>query len=89
LEYQLKTPQAQKWLVTAEVATPHSLKLTLDAGKVSTPVEVPATGPGLTWKTVPLGTIELPAGETRFELKGLPEDWKGLSVRHLWLNPVR
>lgn len=89
LEYQLKTPQAQKWLVTAEVATPHSLKLTLNAGKVSTPVEVPATGPDLMWKTITLGTIELPAGETRFELKGVPEGWKGLSVRHLWLNPVQ
>ncbi len=88
LEYQLKTPQAQKWLVTAEVAAPDPVKLTLDVKKVSTPVEIAATGEGLTWKTVTLGTIELPAGETGFDLKGVAEGWKGLSLRHLWLSPT-
>lgn len=89
LEYQLKVPKAQKWIVTAEVAASDPVKLTLDVQKVSIPVEVVATGAGLTWKTVTLGTIELPAGETSFELKGVPEGWKGLSVRHVWLSPAK
>jgi alpha-L-fucosidase len=88
LEYWLKTTRAQKWNVSAEVATPEPAKLTLDVKKTSTPAEIAATGPGLTWKTVPLGTIELPAGETGFEIKGGNGNWKGISIRRVWLEPA-
>ena len=88
LEYQLKTPAAAKWTVTAEVAAPAATSLLLTAGKTETPASVAATGPGLTWATVTLGVIELPAGETIFGLKGPASGWKPLSVRHVWLTPA-
>lgn len=88
LEYALKTPAASKWTVTAEVAAPADTSLVLGVGKTETPAAVTATGPGLTWKTVTLGVIELPAGETAFELRGPKEGWKSLSLRHVWLTPV-
>ena len=89
LEYQFKAPVATKWIVSAEVAAPVSTGLILTVGKTETPATIPATGPSLTWKTVTLGEIALPAGETRFELKGCKEGWQGLSVRQLWLTPVQ
>ncbi len=88
LEYALKTPAATKWTVTAEVAAPAATSLVLAVGKTETAAPVSATGPGLTWATIPLGTIELPAGETRFELKGTNSGWKSISLRHLWLTPA-
>ncbi len=89
LEYRFQAPTAGTWELSAEVAAPDPTSLTLEANKVPQTVTVPATGPGLTWKIVPLGKINLPAGETGFTLKGLPEGWKPLSVRHVWLTPVK
>jgi len=89
LEYQLKAPAAAKWTVTAEVAAPEATALVLMVGKTETAAAVAVTGPGLTWQTLTLGEITLPAGETRFELKGPKEGWKGLSIRHVWLTPVQ
>ncbi len=88
LEYQLKTSKAQKWKVSAEVAAPDPAKLTLNVKKVSIPVEIAATGPGLTWEKIPLGVIELPVGETGFEIQGVKENWKGPNIRNLWLEPA-
>lgn len=88
LEYQLKTAKAQKWIVTAEVAAPDPASLTLNVKKVSVPAAIEATGPGMTWKTVTLGTIELPAGETGFEIRAVAQNWKGISLRHVWLSPA-
>ena len=88
LEYQLKTVKAQKWIVTAEVAAPKSTSLILDVKKVSVPAVVESTGLGLTWKIVNLGTIELPAGETSFQIKGDSKNWTEISLRHIWLTPV-
>jgi alpha-L-fucosidase len=88
LEYALKTPAAGRWTVSAEIAAPVATPLVLAVGKTEMTVPVDATGPGLTWKTVTLGTIELPAGEAAFELRGAPEGWKGLSLRHVRLTPA-
>jgi alpha-L-fucosidase len=88
LDYQLKTPVAAKWIVTAEVAAPVATTLLLTVGKTETPAAIAVTGAGLTWQTVTLGEIALPAGETRFEFKGVKEGWKGLSIRHVWLTPA-
>ncbi len=88
LEYTLKTPAATKWVVTAEVAAPAATSLVLAVGKTETPAPVAATGPGLTWATVTLGTIQLPAGEARFDLRGPATGWKPLSIRHVWLTPA-
>jgi len=89
LEYALKTPSAGKWTVTAEIAAPESTPLILAAGKTETSLSVAATGPDLTWQTITLGTIALPAGETTFELRGVPDGWKGVSVRQVWLSPCQ
>ena len=89
LEYQLKAPSAAKWTVTAEVAAPTPTALVLTVGKTETPATIAVTGPGLTWQTLTLGEIALPAGETSFELKGAKDGWTGLSVRHVWLTPVQ
>ena len=88
VEYHFQAPQAQKWLVTAEVAATNPVKLSLEANKVSKPARIAATGPALTWKTVPLGIIELPTGQTHFKLKAIPSGWHGLSIRNLWLDAV-
>jgi alpha-L-fucosidase len=89
LEYQLKAPAASKWTVTAEIAAPAATELVLTVGKTETPASVAVTGPGLTWQTVTLGEITLPAGLASFGLKGAAKGWKGLSVRHVWLTPVK
>ena len=89
LEYQLKAPVATKWTVTAEVAVPTATALVLTVGKTETAAAVAATGLGLTWQTVTLGTIALPAGVTSFEIKGEASGWKPLSVRHVWLTPAQ
>lgn len=88
LEYQLKTLKAQKWSVSAEIATPETTTVNILVKKLSVPAVVEATGPGLTWKTVRLGTIELPAGETSFEITAEAKNWKGLSLRNIWLDPA-
>lgn len=88
LEYLLKTPAAANWTVTAEVAAPEATEALLTAGKTEVPVSIAPTGPGLSWQTVTLGVIALPAGETKFGLKGAATGWKGLSIRHVWLTPA-
>ena len=92
LEYAIKTPKAAKWTVSAEIASEKPVQLLLAAGKKPTtdgkPSDVPATGGKQTWKTVELGALELPAGETSFELKAVKEGWNSINVRHLWLTPA-
>ncbi len=88
IEYQLKTGKAGKWSVEAEVAAPEASKLTIGLAKSPTPVEIPATGPDITWKTVTLGGIDLPAGESTLELKPVDEAWKPVHLRKLRLTPV-
>lgn len=87
IEYPLSTPQAGKWKVEAEVATPDSTKLTLAVKTISVPVKIQGTGPGLTWEKVGLGTIDLPAGESSFELRAVNDNWKGVSIRRVKLVP--
>lgn len=86
LSYEVKAPKAQTWVVTAEVATANPVKLYLEGRKSSTQVEVAATGPGLTWKTVTLGTLKLPDGRTQFKLIGVADGWKGFNIRNVWLD---
>jgi alpha-L-fucosidase len=88
LEYLVKTDRADAWRVTAEVAAAQPAKLTIVSGEDSAPASVEATGGDSAWKTVELGTIELPAGEATIALKPVSEGWKGLSVRRLTLTPA-
>jgi alpha-L-fucosidase len=88
VEYQLKTPAARTWRVTAEVAAPDATKLTLRSGKTEVPVDLAPTGPGKTWKTVDLGTIALPGGQTSLELVPVKGEWKPIELRTVRLTPV-
>ena len=41
------------------------------------------------WRAVTLGEIELPAGETSFDLRGGSAGIVPVSFRRLWVSPVR
>ncbi len=88
IEYQLKTPEARSWRVTAEVAAPDATKLKLRSGKTEVAVDLAPTGPGQTWKTVELGTIALPAGQTSLELIPIKGNWKPIELKSVHLIPV-
>jgi alpha-L-fucosidase len=87
VEYHVKTDKPATWHVEAEVAAEAPVKLILTVGKTSQSIEIPATGPGLSWKTLPIGTLELPAEETVIELKPDPASWHPIHLRSLKLHP--
>ena len=90
VEYQVKTPAADKWTVYAEIAAEVPAKLTLSARDAKVPLEITPTGGKQAWKTVDLGTFDLPAGESTIQLKPVKADWKGgPEVRRFWLTPVQ
>jgi len=86
VEYRVKTGTAGKWVVRAEVAAPKATRLTMHIGGVSHAVEVPATGSGRAWKTIPFGSIELPAGEAVIDIKPVADGWSPLELRTLILT---
>ncbi len=88
VEYQLKTPAARTWRVTAEVAAPAATKLKLRNGKTEVPVDLAPTGPGQSWKTVELGAIALPSGLTSLELVPVKGSWNPIELRTVRLTPV-
>lgn len=88
VEYSVKTAAAGKWKVEAELASTAPAKLKLRVGESTLPIEIPATGDALTWKTIPVGTIDLPAGESLIELKPDPAHWKPIQLRKLTLIPL-
>jgi len=88
VEYQVKTGKSGKWEVRAEVAAPKASKLTMNIGDVSQPVDIPVTGPSRKWKTLPLGTITLPAEEVVIDLRPVAEEWSPIEIRKVTLKPV-
>jgi len=88
VEYRVKTGKAGKWTVEAEVAATEPAQLALKVGESSQTIEIPVTGDGLTWKTVPLGEIELPEDEAVIEFKPDPEHWNPIQLRTVTLTPV-
>lgn len=91
VEYEVKTPTAGKWKVSAEIAAevPANLTLNVRDAKVPVPVEITPTGGKQAWKTVDLGTLDLHAGETTIQLKP-GKQWKaGPELRRFWLTPVK
>lgn len=89
VEYTVSSPAARRWRVSAEIAAPEASKLLLVVGKKETATTVTPTGPDLTWQTAVLGEIDLPAGASTFDLRGAAEGFKPLSVRRVWVEPVR
>jgi alpha-L-fucosidase len=86
LEYRLKAPKAQAWLVKGEISAADSVTLHLTVGKAITNTVVPATGGE--WKTVDLGRIELGAGEVSFTISAEKKDWKPIGLRTVTLSPA-
>jgi len=89
LEYRVKTEEAGKWILEAEIAAEEPSALAVNVGESSVPVEIAATGAGIAWKTIPLGQIDLPGGEVVVELKPDGEHWKPINVRKVILRGVR
>ncbi len=87
VEYHVKTGKAAKWNIQAEIAATEPTQLILTVGESSQTIDIPATGGDLTWKTIPLGTIELPAEEAVITLKPVPDHWKSIHLRKLTLQP--
>jgi len=94
VEYLIRTPAVRKWKITAEIVAPKATKLILlttkDASskKKEIPVEIAVTGKPGKWKTIELGTLELPAGEATFELIPVVENWNPIELRKVKLTPV-
>lgn len=88
LEYRVMPGAAGKWRVEAEVAAAAPAGLSLNVGEASHAVQISSTGPELTWSTIPLGVIELPADEAVIELKPDHENWNPIHVRKLTLTPL-
>ncbi|HEX5789783.1 MAG TPA: alpha-L-fucosidase, partial [Luteolibacter sp.] len=86
VEYQVKTGKSGKWSVQAEVSAQKAAKLNLGIGAASYTVDIPATGND--WKTIPMGTIELPAEEAVILLKPVRKDWNPIELRTLTLSPA-
>jgi alpha-L-fucosidase len=88
IEYVISTPAARKWNLKAEVAAPKAVGLSVKAGKAESTVAVPATGDGTDFKSVPLGTVELPAGQSSLILRGVAKDWTPVQIREVTLEPA-
>lgn len=88
IEYVVSPPTAKKWQVDAEVIAPAAVELLVKSGKKEIKVPVVATGDDKTYKTVSLGTIDLPAGQTSFTFKGVGQGWKPIQIRKVTLKPA-
>jgi len=89
VEYVVSPPEAKKWLVEAEVIAPAPVELMVKSGKTENKVAVAATGDDRTYKTVSLGTIELPAKPASFEFKGVAKGWQPIQIRKVTLKPAK
>lgn len=89
VSYTVKTPTAQRWTVRAEVRAEQASKLSIKAGKSSLPTSIAPTGNAITWKTVELGIIDLPAGETSFQFVPEKNEWKPIELKTVWLIPLK
>jgi alpha-L-fucosidase len=89
IEYVVSAPSAQTWQVEAEVIAPAAVGLLVKSGKKENKVAVAATGDDKTYQTVPLGTLDLPAGPSSFEFKGVGQGWTPIRIRKVTLKPAK
>ncbi len=89
IEYIVSTPAAAAWQIEAEVIAPEAVELSVKSGKKQSEVTVKATGNETTYKTVSLGTIDLPAGKASFEITGGKGKWTPIQVRKVVLKPAK
>ena len=79
-------PKEREWEVMAEVAGYHA-RIDVTFGRTSITSDIPSTGGRDSWKTVSLGKIKLPAGNTEFGLRPPKQGWNGLDLRGITLTP--
>ncbi|MGL4399780.1 MAG: alpha-L-fucosidase [Luteolibacter sp.] len=87
VEYVVSAPDTGTWQIEAEVIAPAAVHLLVKSGKKESKVAIPATDSDTGFKTVPLGKIELPAGQASFEIKGDKAGWKPVQIRQVTLKP--
>jgi alpha-L-fucosidase len=87
VEYQLKTPSARSWRVTADLRATKPAQLQLKCGSAVVAAEIPATDGGA-FQTVELGIIALPAGETTLELNPVSGRWSSVDLRTVRIIPA-
>jgi len=88
IEYVVSPPAAKAWQIEAEVMAPTAVELLVKSGKKEHKASVTSTGDDQTYKTISLGTINLPAGQTSFEFKGVSQGWKPIQIRKVTLKPA-
>jgi alpha-L-fucosidase len=89
MEYLVKTPLAQKWILTAEIASVKPSQFTLQIKDQQIEVKTPATGTITNWQIVELARFSLPVGESRLEFLPKKEGWQGgPDIRKVWLSPA-
>ncbi len=89
VKYVINTLTAQKWEISAELIAPKTVQLLVKSGNQENEFSVPATGDENSWKTQVLGNIELPAGRSSLELKGVPEGWAPVQLSRVTLKPIK
>lgn len=85
VEYVLITPKGGKWQVKAELSANEPTVLLAGLPKKGVKNQIAPTDG---WKTLDLGTIELPAGENVIELRPGTKAWKPIELRRVTLTPV-
>ena len=89
MEYLVKTPSAQKWILTAEIASVKPSQFTLQIKDQQIEVKTPVTGSITNWQIVELARFSLPVGESRLEFLPKKEGWQGgPDIRKVWLSPA-
>lgn len=86
VEYVVSAPAAGTWQIEAEVIATAAVHLLVKSGKKESKVAIPATDSNAVFQTVPLGNIELPAGQSSFEIKGDKAGWKPVQIRKVTLK---
>ncbi|NBS84350.1 MAG: alpha-L-fucosidase [Verrucomicrobia bacterium] len=89
MEYLVKSPTAQRWILTAEIASVKPSQFILQIKDQQIEVKTPATGAITNWQTVELARFSLPVGESRLEFLPKKEGWQGgPDIRKVWLSPA-
>jgi hypothetical protein len=80
------TPQAQDWMVQAEIAAVAPVGLKILAGKTSVTCAVPTTGGEAVWQTIDLGRISLNAGVSTIIFSAESKGWQPINLRNVTLR---
>ncbi|MCM2369507.1 alpha-L-fucosidase [Aporhodopirellula aestuarii] len=88
LEWHIEVSKPGEFTVSAEVASEKSGEVVITVGTETLTAKAPATGDYGNFKTVRLGTLELPMGKQTLQMVGVKKDWHPMNVTKLTLSPV-